>query len=106
MAHQDFEAISPDLVSAILSVVDNYVVFRVGMIEAEMLARFMGVKPEDIFNQAEFNALFRSGTINTSFYTLPPLEYKFPFEETEPIEEPIIEEPIKTSYHFLSDDWM
>lgn len=95
MAHQDFEGIRSELLDAIISIVDNFVSFRVGDREAERLSRVFSVKPNDLMNIDEFLCYFRTGNKDIKAITLPPIEY-FPSQEQD----------LTIKYHFLGDAWI
>lgn len=97
MAHHDFQAIEPKVLSAIFGISNSFVSFNCGDTEAERLAKIVRVSASTIMDLPKFQAYSRIGTSNSYFETYPPIKESFqppPIEETEPL------------YNFLSNDWI
>lgn len=95
MAHQDFEGIKPELLDAIISIVDNFVSFRVGDREAERLSRVFSVKPNELMNIEEYLCYFRTGNKDIKAITYPPIEFAVSEEQD-----------LTIKYHFLGNAWI
>jgi type IV secretory pathway VirB4 component len=98
LAHHDFLAIEPKVLSSIFGISSSYIVFNCGDTEAKRLADIVRVKQSDIMDLPEFCAYSRLGIKNSHFKTFPPLINSFV--------PPFAEEPTEPTYNFLSNDWI
>jgi len=100
LAHQDFLAIDPKVLSAVFGNVNVFVVFRCGDVEAERFANIFDVKDKDLFNLDDYNAYLRIGNKNTLIECYPPK-----FKDNPKIILDKQHKPI-TNFNFLKTGWI
>jgi DNA helicase HerA-like ATPase len=91
MAHQDFGGINRELLEDILAISDNYIVFRVGYYESELLSNYLQTNSRELMNLSDYCAFLRSGKIITPFFTYKPILFNF-IKEAPP--------------NFINDNWI
>ena len=80
LAHQYIDQLTPSLQSALLGTVGTIVAFKIGINDAEVIAKEMNVDTNDLVQQLPYNAWVKSTEIDN--LVMPDIE--FPVLESSP----------------------